>query len=265
MKGNFVFDGRTSEEFGIMACYFNPVSDEYDAGMSSNLETVTNSDGSETFLLSNNYKESISFTLEISKNPCYSKNMAFGKDELRAIVSWLCNPVKYCEFQINEQFYSDETFYAIMTNPKYKIIKGEVYGLSLTVNCNHPYALSSLYTYKQTISGSGTIKINNYSDEHNKSLYPESVEIQVSSACDITIKNNKEDVNYFTKFTGCSSGEVIKMNCSHKTISTSASSGIMSRFNKNWLRFAYGTNTLTVTGNCTITIKFREVRKVGVW
>lgn len=265
MKGNFVFDGKTSEEFGIMACYFSSISDEYDAGLKTELDTVTNLDGSETFIINNNYKESITFTLEISKNPCSSNKMIFTKDELRAIVSWLCNPVKYCEFQINEEFYSDETFYVIMTNPKYKIINGEVYGLSLTVNCNHPYGLSAWNTHKHTINGSGTFMIRNYSDESNKSLYPESIEIHVSSACDITIRNDRESEYYFTKFTGCNSGEVITMNSSHKTISTTSSSGIMSRFNKNWIRLAYGINNFSVTGDCTIIIRFREVRKVGVW
>ena len=59
-------------------------------------------------------------------------------------------------------------------------------------------------------------------------------------------------------------GEIIIVDGANKVISSSATKRIFgSDFDWTWLPLYDGENTITVVGNCDVTVEFREVRKVG--
>lgn len=84
---------------------------------------------------------------------------------------------------------------------------------------------------------------------------------QKYSGC-INITNNTTGV--ISKITNISLDETVNLDCHNQIISSSIPNKIFSDdFNRNWIGLVSGYNEFTVDSFGTITIKFREARKVG--
>lgn len=265
MFEKFVFNGYSSDMFNIICVSFNENnSDDYSAGAQTEFITEGNYDGSKWYSTSNKYNESLSYTIQIIKNPCIGEYLT--KDETRAILKWLVSPSDYKPFKIDDDFFYGENFRVKFTNPKYKVVGNLVRGLELMLNFDRPFSLSDDIVIKHLINNTGNIILYNNSDESEKSLYPKCVTINVIKDGTIILHNQRDDVHVFTEFKDCVSGEVIQLNCEERRIrSTNSSIPIMERFNKNWVRLLEGKNLITITGSCEIIFTYNEIRRVGVW
>lgn len=265
MFSNFIFNNRSNEEFEVSCVYFDSILEEASGGIQTELTTESNYDGSLFYIVNNKYSEAISFELTLAKNVKNQNRRTFEQDEIRTIVSWLCNPTSYEELVLEDNHFIELTLSAKFTNPKYVLNGNDVIGITFTCTLERPYALSELKHYKFD-SSVKTFSVNNESDEDQKTFYPQEVIITATSDGDITIRNTKENSNVFTNINNCKAGEVITIDCERRIIkSTNKSTSILSRFNKHWIGFKYGKNVFEVDGNFNIEINFREIRKVGVY
>lgn len=149
----------------------------------------------------------------------------------------------------------------------YKIANKRVVGVTATWDSISPFALSDLYTVTKTITSTGTITIDIDTDD-NKPVCP----------C-VTIQTNGNDIKFVNKHTDFfnvsksynslevinnASGETVTVDGANQIIKTSLTKRIFGDdFNRMWLELYDGKNELTINGNCTVKLEWREPRKIG--
>lgn len=194
----------------------------------------------------------------------------FEIDEVRVVLKWLTSKDTT---SLLEAYYDDSNvvtwasiggFVDLQT---YKLANNRTIAITATWDSISPFALSDLYTVTKTITSAGTITINIDTDD-NKPVYPR-----------VTIQTNCNDIKFINKhtdffnvsksyssleLTNSTSGEIIIVDGANKIISSSNTKRIFGDdFNWVWLELYDGKNEITVEDNCTVTIEYREVRKVG--
>lgn len=150
----------------------------------------------------------------------------------------------------------------------YKIANKRVVGVTAVWDSISPFAFSDLYTVTKTITATDNKITINIDTDDNKPVYPR-VTIQTSSA-DVKFVNKHTDLLNNSKsyssleLANNNSGEKIIVDGANKIISSSSTKRIFGDdFNWVWLELHDGKNELTIEGNCTVTIEYREVRKIG--
>lgn len=267
MQAEFLFNHHSSIEYNIVCGYFDMPSGNVSGGVQTNLSTESNYDGSSFYIINNNYSEAINFELSIVRNHCSDGITFFSQREIRAIVTWLCNPIDYCDFQIKDDLYNNIIYRAKFTKPQYHTMGDKVVGMTFTCTFERPYGLSEPRRYNFALDSSNSrFKTFNGSDETTKCLYPKTVIIRVVEAGEVSLHNLAEDNHTATTFTDCITNEIITMDCEHRRItSTNNDNPILSRFNKHWVRFVSGENEFETNGDFEIEIEYQEARKVGAW
>ena len=265
MFSNFVFNGRSNEEFEVACAYFDNVLEEAPGGLQTELTTESNYDGSIFYIVNNKYSEAVNFEVTLVKNVKNQNKRVFTQEEIRALVSWLCNPSSYEKLILEDNHFIELLLSAKFTNPKYTLNGNDVIGITFTCTLERPYALSNAKEYNFD-SSVNTFSVYNDSDEDTKVLYPQDITITVNNNCNIKIINTKENNNFYTEITDCVSGEIITIDCEKRIIkSTNKEAPILSRFNKHWIGLLHGKNIFNVEGDFNIQFNYREVRKVGVY
>jgi hypothetical protein len=131
-----------------------------------------------------------------------------------------------------------------------------------------PYALSDLYTITKTITSADNKITINIDTDDNKPVYP-CVTMETNG-------NNIKFINTHTDFFNVSkpynslelinnaSTETVTVDGANQIIKTSLTRRIFGDdFNRVWLELYDGKNELTVEGDCTVTLTWREPRKIG--
>jgi hypothetical protein len=150
----------------------------------------------------------------------------------------------------------------------YKLANNRTVGITAVFEAVTPYALSDLYTATKTITATDNKLTINIDTDDNKPVYPR-----------VTIRTNGNDIKFINKHTDFfnksksysslevinnASGETVTVDGANQIIKTSLNKRIFGDdFNRVWLELYDGKNELTVEGNCTVTLEWREVRKVG--
>jgi hypothetical protein len=194
----------------------------------------------------------------------------FEMDEVRTVLKWLTSKDTTA---ILETYYDDSNVVSwasiggFVDLQTYKLANNRTIAITATWDSISPFALSDIYTVTKTITSTGTITINIDTDD-NKPVYPR-VTIQTNGN-DIKFVNKHTD--FFNKSKSYSSLEVIN-NASTETVTVDGANQIIKTsltrrifgddFNRVWLELYDGKNELTINGNCTVTLEWREVRKVG--
>ncbi len=150
----------------------------------------------------------------------------------------------------------------------YKIANQRTVGVTAVFDSCMPYALSDLYTVTKTITAADNKITINIDTDDNKPVYPR-----------VTIQTNGNDIKFINTHTDFfnksksynslevinnASGETVTVDGANQIIKTSLTRRIFGDdFNRVWLELYDGKNELTVDGNCTVTLTWRESRKVG--
>ena len=127
--------------------------------------------------------------------------------------------------------------------------------ITLTMECNSPYAYSPSYIYTWDYSNckSNIIEIENLSNV-KKYYYPE-IEIEMVDDTNVEIKNLSNAGEVF-KIGILKQGEVIYIDNNMQRIESNLPNTYrLGNFNKNWLRLVKGYNLLKITGNVKISIR----------
>lgn len=198
----------------------------------------------------------------------------FAQSEVRQVLKYLTQTDKPALLEVDydkedENTTEDRNWCAIggwTEINTYKIANNRTVGIVATFEAITPYAMSSIFSY--TISAENnykkTIVINT---DDNKPVYPR-VTIQENGA-GVRFINKHVDLGQSSTSTSIilannTPGETIVVDGANKIITSSYTTRIFGDdFNWVWLELYDGTNEITVEGDCTVTLEYREVRKVG--
>lgn len=184
---------------------------------------------------------------------------AFSNDEIDAstfeiISKWLFSSRSYKPLAIDQFDVQDVVFYAILQEPEIVRVGNVIRGFSCTVSCNSPFAYkypkTTTYSYTTTVVDSTEIYLN-MSDDNDDYLYPSSLIITMNNVDGGISITNLDDNNRVVSFTGLNASEVLTINPSLQTISSSTGLRRLSNSNKKFLRLVPGRNRLRVQGNVT--------------
>lgn len=155
------------------------------------------------------------------------------------------------------QFVQDDMPYYYMgkiNNIVWRVMGNDVFLLEFEIETNSPYATKEdvVNTYNFT-APTNTITI--YNQSHGDRWTKPTIKIIMDTASDISIKNVTDNGRTFT-MTGLLAQEVIEIDSKSGRITSSTGLNKKANCNLMYPRFAYGNNTLQITGN----IKSMEIR-----
>ena len=258
----FTFDNITSDELGLMVCEFNGNTPSETSG--GNIEfTLTSAPIRNRWYKSGNanYSEAIKFEFQVMKQ----NFEPIDSYEYSAIARWLQRKDDYKEFTVTRLDY-DTVHFNAQLNVSPISIAGDIMGITITGITDAPFGFGQLITLKATTeNGIGMLKFVDMSDEIGY-IYPD-IEIDISSACNLKITN--ETSGEIFKLNNCINNEVIKIDGTILEItSTAISHKIYNDTNYKLPRIVNDinkrTNIFKVEGNCSITMKYRPIRKVVI-
>lgn len=260
MHSQFTFGENSSDEFGVIAVYFeNNTNRGLYSGQTTNLVTDKAANAIEWEIISQDYSKPMEFTLQIIN----SDGSDITQEEERALCKWLCQRGEYQWLFIQDERYSDIWIRCVIHSPQIWVVNN-VSGMQFAVTTSSSIAFSAEYEY--------TFKINDvdkvvsdlylYNDEELP-IFPY-LEITLQEPGDLEIKNLNGNSDYYTKISNLSFGETIIIDS--EVISTSLSShDILNDYNLKPPIIYPENNTLTFSLECTGIIKYREFRKMVVY
>lgn len=258
----FIFDDITSDELGLMVCEFNGNTPSETSG--GNIEfTLTSAPVQNRWYKSGNtnYSEAIKFAFQVIKQ----NQEPIDSYEYSTYARLLQRKDDYKEFTITKLDYDTIHFY-VQLNISPIQVGGDIMGLNITGTTDSPYAYGQMITKKiSTENGIGMLKFADMSDEVGY-IYPD-IEIDISSACNIKITN--ETSGEIFKLNNCVNNEIINIDSTIlEMTSTALSHKLYEDSNYKFPRIVNDinkrTNIFKVEGNCSITMKYRPIRKVVI-
>ena len=262
---DFEYDGLYLSDFGYIVCKFG--SDGLQTisnGTELDFHTVSTFNGAKHELISAEYRDCVTTTLQICKNSCQDSNMEMSRGDFRDLTSWLNRKDFHkLKFICDDDEYADLYFEASFNISRIEI-DGRLYGLELEVITNRPYALLEprVIMIKNLVEN-GEKTIQDVSDEEGY-IYPH-MEIQINQSGNFSIYNDLEQ--RLMLINNCSVGEVITVD--YPIIQSSLNSHkIQDDFNWSFFRiantFKNKVNNLTISLPCTIKIVYSPVVKLGL-
>lgn len=250
----FTYGNQSSDEFGVFLCSF-------DSGDSSTTDEPTN-----LILSKNNYKkkfdlhgvaidEPLIFNITIAK----VDGTFFDANEEEAVKKWLCkNSWNY--LKIEQDDLADKSFCCIINNPQKVKIGKKTGGISFTVTCNSNIAWGE--KNKRSYHSTSTLTFNfNYKEKFDKELLSPVFTIHSKANGTISIKNNT--TNKILTVNGCTNGETMIFDSESETFESSTGRALISSWNKTFINMIDGNNSITLTGNFSLTIEYRLPVRIG--
>ena len=197
---------------------------------------------------------------------CYSEDELTAAD-YQLIQKWLFGQSLYKKLQIVQYDMQDIFWWAILNSPQTVKVGNRIMGCKFHVIANSPFGFSFpktvTYSYTSSVVNNNEVFYNSSDDTANY-MYPSCVITMNNIGGDVTITNSNDSSRVF-EFTDLQADEVITIDNSFQTISSSSGLRRLGNFNKHWLRFVPGINNLNIQGNVlSIAITFSNiVKKIG--
>ena len=181
---------------------------------------------------------------------------AFSESELDAeqyslVQRWLFSPRVYTPLAIDQVDMQNIYFNCIFNDPKTVKSGSLIQGFSATVECDSPfgwfYPQTTLYSYSSSVVDADELYYNG-SDDSSGYLYPTLTVTMNDFEGDFSI-TNADDANRVSSFVNLQANEVLNINCSLQTISSSTGLKRLGNSNKKFLRLVPGRNRLNIVGN----------------
>lgn len=195
----------------------------------------------------------------------------FEIDEVRVVLKWLTSKDTT---SLLEAYYDDSNVVSwasiggFVDLQTYKLANNRTIAITAIWDSISPFAFSDLYTVTKTITSTNNKITINIDTDDNQPVYPR-ITIQANST---NIKFTNKHTDFFNvsksynslELTNNTIGEKIVVDGANKLITTTtANRKFGDDFNWTWLALHDGKNEITVTGNCTVEISYREIRKIG--
>ena len=262
---DFMYDNEKLSDKGFIICSFNGgKSDNVSSGSEITFNTVSTLNGAKWELSSIEYKDCLTATIEIMKDPCLDiNNLEITTEEIRGIMRWL-NRNTFHEFRIINDEYRGFYFNGSFDKIERIELNGVTYGLELNLITDRPFAIQDFIEFENTgEENDWSFTINDVSDAEGY-IYP-NMEITLARDGDLEITNSINDVDMIIK--DCTSGEVITINYPI-IVSSNLNHLIQNSFNWQFFRiennYHDNENIVTVSLPCTIKMKYSPIVKVGL-
>ncbi|WP_434311457.1 phage tail domain-containing protein [Hominifimenecus sp. rT4P-3] len=259
---SFVFGGQSLKNLGLRLCSFDgggevKISLPY-------VPTYTAEKPPAHYrwqMAGSKYEAPITFTISFGK-PCGPDHF-FSLEEERRLAKWLTFCPDFQEFHF-EDFDSDwDDFFHIsyfvhVTSLEKEMLGGNCIGFTAEFTADAPFGFSAPIT--RTLS-TGTTDFDVCSDSPDP-IYPRII-LTAGAAGNVSLKNCTN--GSFSRFYNLSAGEILTMEKTGSGLLTSLPShSILDDFDKNWISLADGVNEWKIEGNASLTLTYREPRKVGI-
>ena len=256
----FTFAGKTSDEFGLIMCSFEGSEPSDTSGGKIEFTKIDSSIQNRWYKTGNaNYSEPLQFSFQIVK----STFEPFDAYDYSSIARWLVRKDGYKDFMITRSDY-DNIHFNVQMNIEPIEVAGNIVGITVNGITDSPFGYNQLITKTIDVNGSDTFSFVDMSDEIGY-IYPD-IEIDVSDNCDISITNMHENRTFTLK--NCVANEIIKIDGKMLQMSTNANRNLYADTNYIFPRIANDydnrKNTFYIQGHCTVTMKYRQIRKVVV-
>lgn len=269
----FEFNGKSSEDFGLMIASFDLV-DSIPMGLERNV----NIGEMNYYRLKPNhfgaiYTNPLQFTVTVVKDPDSNERNFFTRSEISKINAWLTSPRFPALFHMTDydnDIESDEyvDYFVTVQNVESTFIQ-RVVGLKFTLNCDSPFG----YSEEKVITLSESEKeyiIQNDTDDLESHIYP-IIEVTPKDNKDITLINITDNSSSIT-FNPTGANNTIYIDCQRLTIKNYIGSlipladlNILDPQKIYWFKLLSGQNKVKFSGNAMVKIKYREYRKVGAY
>lgn len=213
--------------------------------------------------LGQKYGDKLRLQITLVKNPNL-RDMYFHERDSRWILRLLTGIKGYQWMKVVPYELDDDIWYrAKVNNVSYKRVGGHIVGIILNMECDSCFAYSKEFNITVKAKSNQKFNIFNNTDDLNNYVYP-TISILSSSAGTLSI-NNLSDHNWITEIKNVKANEKITIDSKHQIISSNTTHNlILNDFNLGWFRMIPGKNEYISNFNITITLKYREPRKVGV-
>ena len=260
---DFIFDNMALSDLGYIICT-DGVQDLDVVVSGMDYTTVKAGQSDISHKVATPYSENYHADIEIMKNPCSDGDLNLTNDDISEMARWLCRK-EYKWFRWVDEIGQDEIWHEVRITIDKKIYGDSVIGLLLHVESNRPYGLTKVF--KQVVNRTEEPTVVFVHSDEEGYIYPD-VTIEVESDGDIVISNEYE--NRSTVIKNCVADEVITIMGGDmlQISSTSADHDFSKSFNYKFPRLCnlYNNhkNPISVTGDCTTTLSYRGIRKVGM-
>ena len=259
----FVFDNKTSDEFGLIICTIEGNESSETSGGQIEFQTTSSPIQNRWYKTGNsNYKEPLSFGLSVTK----SNFEPFDTYEYSSIERWLVRKDSYKDFMLVKSDY-DNIHFNVQLNIEPVEVGKNIVGIVINGICDAPFGYNQLITKTIDTNETDILTLVDLSDEIGY-IYPD-IEINVKNDCDVKITNVTENNRLFY-IKNCVANEIIKIDGKYLTITTTALSHNIYDNNTNYVfpriinDYNKRKNVFKIEGDCTVTIKYRPIRKVVV-
>lgn len=197
----------------------------------------------------------------------------FTLDETRKVLSWLTSRSTPSFMDVYDDIHSETILYSVLggfTNiQSYKLGSERIVGFVAEFTSVSPFAYSPIYTVQRTITTSPTTITIPCSSDDESYVYPR-VRVKQNSGTYVTIENLTTSTT--TAVHNNKAGETVVIDGANKLIysETNPNRTFGTDFGTDeihnqwvWLPLANGENTIKITGNCELTLTYREIRKIG--
>ena len=280
----FTYNGDNSENYGLMIASFESGDDDLATGLERSL--ITGESTKYRFRANHfgaKYENALTFKITLVKDPCSlsgDESQILTRKETRMINRWLTGPSYPTLFHMYDEDYdfSDEKvdYNGIFSNVEYKLNgMSDVIGITFTFTNDSPFAytplISKTLTAKTMLPYEGTI--NNDSDELENPLYPclTITPTYPNDITDVKIENLTDEKSMTYEW--LDKGAQLYIDCEKAIIQFVGSDelvelhklGITDVSSIYWFRLLPGRNQIKITGDVTIRLQYRELRKVGAY
>lgn len=185
------------------------------------------------------------------------------RHDIENIQKWLFGHGQYKKLQIVQDDYVGLYFNCITSKIQKIEMNNKVYGVKCTFTCDSPYAYEFEDTITYNTKTAEEIVFINYSSV-NDYMYPKVEFMCIADKGEVSIIN-LDDNERETRLHDLYYGEKVIMDSNLDIINTNLTRPIADRFNKKFLRFVEGDNTLKITGDIDkLDITYQTRRRVGI-
>jgi hypothetical protein len=243
-------DGKSSDEFNVgLASAFGSTSRSSSAE-NRNIVTTKNALGEIFNFHYANYDSPLTFDV-ILYNLDNTYIDAYKERELK---KWLLKN-KRCWLQVYQNDLVDIEYFVIAT--KAELLNVGTYSGCLMVEfqCDTYHAWSRLKQIKKsTVNNAITFNFNSVVDFDEYIIYPQ---LTIVSNANQTIQIKNNTTNETINITNCLVGETIYIDCRTDKIKSSNNTVMLDRWNKSTIGFIEGLNSISLTGNFSLTTQYR--------
>lgn len=262
MVSDFIFDGRSLSSFGYVLINTN-TEDTQDVS-EMELEYIKGARNDRSYSAGYKYDANLTATYTIIKDYCeFPDNQDMTDEEVSEMTRWLCRKqYKWFRFIDEDEDNNDEVWYKVQWTVKKKFIGDSVVGLEITLHTNAPYGFTK--QIENSYDGK-SFTVNVDSDEEGY-IYPD-ITITLLEGGDFELTNSYE--NRKTKLKNCVEGETITLlGYDLQQIESTETHDFINEYNYKFPRlcceYTNTVNSFETNLNCVVTMKYREIRKVGL-